>query len=317
MSSEKITLKEVDEVCITILMDNTVDLLMADRNIAQRFHVGKDRVTTIAEHGFSALVRVRCGDKQETVLLDTGISPGGVLHNMEVLNVETSEIQAIVLSHGHNDHTMGLPNLLERMSPKNVPVIVHPDAFLERKIVFPDGSEWNISGPRINDSKQNKFTFLKKNGPTLLAHDRILISGEIDRINDFEKGFPLHYTKRSGKWEQDPLIKDDQCLIVNVRNQGLVIITGCGHAGIVNSICYAQALTGIRDVCAVIGGFHLTGGIFEKIIPATVAELKRINPRYIMPGHCTGWAAIHKIANEMPEAFIPNNVGTKLYITGF
>ncbi|CEO88779.1 hypothetical protein SSCH_260004 [Syntrophaceticus schinkii] len=77
------------------------------------------------------------------------------------------------------------------------------------------------------------------------------------------------------------------------------------------------SLTGIRDVCAVIGGFHLTGGIFEKIIPATVAELKRINPRYIMPGHCTGWAAIHKIANEMPEAFIPNNVGTKLYITGF
>jgi len=316
MLNGEIFLKEVDEVCITILMDNTVDLLMADSDIARRFHVGENRVTTIAEHGFSALIRVRCGDQKETVMLDTGISPGGILHNMKALKIDTSEIQAIILSHGHNDHTMGLPNLLERMKPKNIPVIVHPDAFLERKIVFQDGSEWNISGPRINNSGRNEFTFLKKSGPVLLAHDTILISGEIDRITDFEKGFPLHYTKRLGKWEQDPLIKDDQCLIVNVRNQGLVIITGCGHAGIINSIYYAQALTGIKDVCAVIGGFHLTGGIFEKIIPATVAELKKINPRYIMPGHCTGWSAIHQIANEMPEAMIPNNVGTTLYIAG-
>ena len=104
---------------------------------------------------------------------------------------------------------------------------------------------------------------------------------------------------------------DDQCAIMNVRGQGLVVITGCGHAGVINIIRNAQVLTGIQQIYAVIGGFHLTGGLFESIIPATVATLKEIGPRYIVPGHCTGWAATHRIARELPEAFLQNSVGTE------
>ncbi len=101
---------------------------------------------------------------------------------------------------------------------------------------------------------------------------------------------------------------------MNIRGKGLVILTGCGHAGIINIIRYAQQLTGVDQVYAVVGGFHLTGGLFEPIIPATVAALQAIGPRYVMPGHCTGWAAMHQIANAMPEAFIPNSVGTTLVL---
>ena len=107
---------------------------------------------------------------------------------------------------------------------------------------------------------------------------------------------------------------DDQCAIMHVRGKGLVIVTGCGHAGIINSIRYAQTLTGVDKIYAVVGGFHLTGGLFEPIIPATTAALQKINPRYVMPGHCTGWSAIHQIAHTMPEAFIPNSVGTTLIL---
>ena len=138
------------------------------------------------------------------------------------------------------------------------------------------------------------------------------MSGEIARTTDFEQGFPIHYTKRNGIWEHDPLIKDDQCIILNLSGKGLIIVTGCSHAGIINTIRYAQALTNVDQVYAVVGGFHLTGTIFDKIIPATVAALQKINPAILMPGHCTGWSAIHQIAAAMPGAFIPTNVGTTL-----
>ena len=148
----------------------------------------------------------------------------------------------------------------------------------------------------------------------MLVDGMILISGEIARTTNFEKGFPIHFAQRHDSWEPDPLIMDDQCAIINVRDQGLVIITGCGHSGIINTIRNAQAITGIQKIYAVIGGFHLTGALFEPIIPQTIAALEEIKPRYVMPGHCTGWSATHQIARAMPAAFIPNSVGTQLLL---
>ncbi len=107
---------------------------------------------------------------------------------------------------------------------------------------------------------------------------------------------------------------DDQCALIQVRDKGLIVITGCGHSGIINVIHNAQAITGVQKIYAVIGGFHLTGGLFEPIIPATIAALKAIGPRYVMPGHCTGWSATHRIAQAMPEAYINSSVGTTLIL---
>jgi 7,8-dihydropterin-6-yl-methyl-4-(beta-D-ribofuranosyl)aminobenzene 5'-phosphate synthase len=99
---------------------------------------------------------------------------------------------------------------------------------------------------------------------------------------------------------------------MHVRDRGLVVVSGCSHAGIVNVLHYAQKLTGIEQVYGVMGGFHLSGKFFEKIIGATVNDLVEINPHLIMPCHCTGWKAVHEIARRMPDAFVQPCVGSRL-----
>ena len=162
--------------------------------------------------------------------------------------------------------------------------------------------------------EQENVEFIEERGPSYLVEGMVLVTGQIHRTTDFEKGFPIHYSEINGTWQSDPLIHDDQALVVNVRDKGLVVLTGCGHAGAINSIRYAQKLSGTDTVYALLGGLHLTGAIFEPIISPTVQELKSIGPRLIMPGHCTGWKATHEFAREFPNEFIQPSVGTRLVI---
>jgi 7,8-dihydropterin-6-yl-methyl-4-(beta-D-ribofuranosyl)aminobenzene 5'-phosphate synthase len=314
------SLLEVNKVKITILMDNVTDVLMESNEIVKAYPMGdnphqRGRPLLIAEHGFSALIEVKSGDKTGKILFDTGVSDKGVLHNADVLGIDLVEIQAIVLSHGHPDHTMGLQDILQRIGTKEIKLVLHPDALLNRKWMRPDGVSRKLNAPNIAEIADENVTILENTDPTLLADNMILVSGEITRGTEFEKGFSIHYTERNGIWENDPEIMDAQSIIINLRDQGLVIITGCGHAGIINTIYHAQNLTGIREIHAVLGGFHLTGDVFKHIIPPTISALKEIKPHHIMPGHCTGWSATHQIARELPEAFIPNNVGITLTFT--
>ncbi len=108
----------------------------------------------------------------------------------------------------------------------------------------------------------------------------------------------------------DPLIHDDQAVVMSVRGRGLVVLSGCGHAGIINILLHARALTGVERIHAVLGGFHLTGRLFEPLITPTVEALKAISPSLIVPAHCTGWRATHEIARALPDAFVANSVGT-------
>jgi 7,8-dihydropterin-6-yl-methyl-4-(beta-D-ribofuranosyl)aminobenzene 5'-phosphate synthase len=110
--------------------------------------------------------------------------------------------------------------------------------------------------------------------------------------------------------ENDPLIKDDQAIILSIKDKGLVVITGCGHSGIINILKYAKELTGEDRIYAVIGGIHLTGGIFEPIIPRTIDKLEKLKPRFLIPCHCSGLKAVNEIARKMSNAFIQNSVGT-------
>ena len=314
---QKIDLPKVDEVKITLVMDNSIDLLMSSSEVAKRFPLAQnqfERPQPIAQHGFSALIHVRQNEKSGVVLFDTGVTRDGILYNMDVFGIDPRDIQAIVLSHGHADHALGLPGLINRLGKRNLPLVLHPDAYLERKVILPNGIEISLPPPQKSDLRQENIEVIEEAGPSMLADGMLLVSGEVARTTEFEKGFPIHYANHHGKWEPDPLIMDDQCVILNVRDEGLVIVTGCGHAGIINIIRNAQALTGIHHVYAVIGGFHLTGAVFEPIIPATIAALQSLRPRYVMPGHCTGWNAIHQIARTMPQAFIPNSVGTTLVL---
>jgi 7,8-dihydropterin-6-yl-methyl-4-(beta-D-ribofuranosyl)aminobenzene 5'-phosphate synthase len=254
------------------------------------------------------------GDKQGTVLFDTGVSRRGILWNFDVLEIDAKEIQAIVLSHGHADHALGFRGIVDRLGPRGIPLVLHPDAYLERKLVLPNGDEFFLRPPSRADFRREGIELIETIQPSSLVDGMLLVSGEVERTTEFEKGFPIHHAKRHGAWGPDPLIPDDQCAILNVRGKGLVIVTGCGHSGIVNVIRNAQRLTGVTQLCAVMGGFHLTGRLFEPIIPATVAALKQLAPRYLIPGHCTGYSAMLQIAQALPDAFVPNSVGTAIVL---
>jgi 7,8-dihydropterin-6-yl-methyl-4-(beta-D-ribofuranosyl)aminobenzene 5'-phosphate synthase len=311
-------LPEVDQVEILTVLDNSLDLLMAGSETARRVPldgtVGEGRSILRAEHGFSILVTVVKGGQREKFLLDAGLTKETLIHNMDVLEIRPSDLHAIVLSHGHTDHVAGLMGLLSRTGRRRLPLLLHPDAFLQRKTVLPDGGEVLLPPPDRRGIEQEGVVLVEERGASMLLGGLALVTGQIARTTDFEKGFPVHYARIDGEWRPDPLIHDDQAVVMNVKGKGLVVLSGCGHAGIVNVLRHATTLTGVGNVHAVLGGFHLTGRLFEPLIAPTVQALKEIGPKLIVPSHCTGWKATHEIARALPDAFVPNSVGTTFVI---
>ena len=152
MDAAPVTLQAVDRLEITVLLDNSIDVFLASTEAVQRAQLPTDlpwgeRQALIAEHGYAALVRVQAAERSATLLFDAGISPHGLMHNMDVLEVRPLDIHSIVLSHGHVDHTHGLVGLLKRVGKRRMPVLLHPDAFVNRKLLFPDGHEARTPAP--------------------------------------------------------------------------------------------------------------------------------------------------------------------------
>jgi 7,8-dihydropterin-6-yl-methyl-4-(beta-D-ribofuranosyl)aminobenzene 5'-phosphate synthase len=264
----------------------------------------------VAEHGLSFLVSVISEGKRRTLLFDTGSSVGALTHNLRALNADPAEIEAIVLSHGHFDHTMGLNGLAEKLRPLP-PLFVHPDAWLRRRIAIPGRDPWELPTTSQEKIRAAGFPVIEAREPTSLLGGGIVLTGEIERTTEFEQGLPVHQAFRDGEWQADPLLPDDQALVAHVRGKGLVVITGCGHSGVINTVRYARKITGIDRVYAVLGGFHLSGLLYEAIIPPTVEALREISPDVIVPSHCTGWRAVQALAEAFPDGFIPSSVGTK------
>jgi 7,8-dihydropterin-6-yl-methyl-4-(beta-D-ribofuranosyl)aminobenzene 5'-phosphate synthase len=268
----------------------------------------------VAEHGFSALVTVTRGDHRHTLLFDTGVSPGGMAGNVERLGLDVGEIEVVVLSHGHFDHAGGFDGLARLRGRVGLPLTVHPLVWSRRRVAVPGSPPWELPTLRRSSVEAEGFEVVERRQPSLLLDGCVLITGEVDRTTEFEQGMPFHEAQRDGRWEPDPLIVDDQALVVHVRGQGLVVLTGCGHAGAVNIARHALRLTGVDRLHALLGGFHLTGPLFEPIIEPTVDALAEHAPDLIVPAHCTGWRAQHRLAAALPDAFVPNAVGTSFVL---
>ncbi|MGC8628150.1 MAG: MBL fold metallo-hydrolase [Acidimicrobiales bacterium] len=321
--SSAVTLLPVDEVTVTVLVDNTFDALLTPQDSVTRpplatgfvpgaqFEGGRALAGLLAEHGFSALVRVRRGTTWASLLFDTGASPDAMATNAGRLGLDLGDIQGVVLSHGHFDHTGGFPGLARLRRHQSLPVIAHPAVWSRRRTALPGAEPVELPTLSADALSKEGFEVTEQSGPSLLADGSILVTGEVERTTDFELGMPPSHQAWDGHgWHHDATVIDDQALVAHLRGRGLVVLTGCGHAGVVNIVRYAVRLTGVDKLCAVIGGFHLSGPSFEPAIAPTVAALSELSPEVVLPGHCTGWRAQHALAAALPGAWVPSSSGT-------
>jgi len=305
----------VDRVEILVLMDSMADYLLAASEHVVRPPLIKDgwihRNPLLAEHGLSLLIRLFRNGSSQTVLLDTGWSEIGLLHNMKHLRIDPESIKTIVLSHGHIDHCGGLLSLLDQIN-HTVLVVAHPDAFASVRYL-----EWEN---KVNLIQPDKQAILDKGGQLIESIEPYLspdglwaATGQIPRVTEFERGVPNAYLERDGHKERDDIL-DDQSIVISLKDTGLVVVAGCAHSGIINTIKYGKELTGLEHVHAVIGGFHLSGAMMEPIHDQTIDALHGIGPDILVPMHCTGFKAIARIKQEFPDQQILSGVGAKFIL---
>jgi len=253
----------------------------------------------IGQHGFSALIELKRPDGATRVLVDAGQDARVILANARRLGLDLSQVDAVLITHGHYDHAGGLLELLSEVELRNKPVIIHPDA-LKPKLAFRAGKLVSAGVPGLSEDviRARGAIPLVSRGSLKLA-DGILTTGEVRRQTDFERveGF---YTVGPGGLVEDPML-DDQGLVVELP-AGLIIITGCAHSGVVNTILHAQELTGREHVLAVVGGFHLEGAS-QEVLDRTVEALKRISPEQVLACHCTGLRAFCRLQSAFGPKF--------------
>lgn len=306
----------VDRVEILTLQDNVIDLVARDNNDvidrAMPLVGGEIRNSILAEHGFSALVTLTDGDTTRRMLFDFGFSEHGAAFNADALGVDLSGVEQMALSHGHLDHVGGIRALVEKTGKTGIPLVLHPAAFRHpRYHKVSETLKYNFPTFTPEKAAAAGAAVIPTKDPYPMLDNTAVFLGRIPRTTAFEKGVPNLLCEIDGAVVQDPF-DDDTAVVFKVRNKGLVVLSGCAHSGIVNTVRYARKVTGIDTIMAIMGGFHLSGQDLEQVIQPTVEALKTLNPTYIVPTHCTGRQAVGLIEKAMPENFILNMAGTKL-----
>ncbi len=261
------------------------------------------RAGLLAEHGLSVLIET----DDVNILMDTGLSIS-VCHNADSLGVDLSKIDKIVLSHGHHDHTGGLRQVLGRMR-KRVEVIAHPDV-LAPKYASREGYEPVYIGMPFERRELESLgaVFNLTTEPVKLS-ENITTTGEVPMKTDFEQIDPNLKVKDGDEIKPDMLL-DDLAIIIN-NNGELVVILGCAHRGIINTLYLAREITGIKQIAMVIGGCHLIGASEERVW-RTIAALRELGVQKLGVSHCTGLPAAVILAHEFGEDFFFNNTGTHI-----
>jgi 7,8-dihydropterin-6-yl-methyl-4-(beta-D-ribofuranosyl)aminobenzene 5'-phosphate synthase len=244
----------------------------------------------IGEWGYAALVEAD-GKK---FLFDTGASPDVVLKNAATLGIDLSVVEDVVVSHHHDDHTSGLLSLRRELLLKNPNAMsrVHVSGNIFTPRLKADGSDGNGLTPIRGPYEATGGRFILHEGPTELAPG-VWFTGPVPRkfpeTNWSDQGLRIH----TSTGDTADNIPDDAALVFDTSD-GLVILTGCGHAGIVNIATYAQTITAKKTVFAVIGGLHLFAKP-DDVVDWTGAQLKRVGVKYLLAGHCTGIEATMRL----------------------
>ena len=272
------------------------------------------RITTLSENtagmdgflgewGLSILVE---SDKAK-VLFDTGQSVSTV-HNARLLGINLSQIDKIVLSHGHFDHTGGLRQVLSEIG-REIEVIAHPDIWQAKYDTSESGESRYIGIPFSRRELESLGAKFRLTAEPVAINDYIMTSGEVPMVTDYEEIEPSLVVKESGGFKPD-IFRDDQALIIKTP-PGLVVILGCAHRGIINTLYHARKLIGVKKIDTVIGGCHLMNASEERIW-RTVAALKELGVGRLGACHCTGMAASVIMAQEFGDRFLLSNAGTVL-----
>lgn len=256
----------------------------------------------LGEWGLSVLVEV----DGLRVLVDTGRSVS-VVHNAESMGIDLSTIYCIVISHGHHDHTGGLRDVLRRKG--EVEVIAHPDIWAAKYAQRAQRPARYCGIPFLREELESLGARFKLVKEPVRISDQIMTTGEVPMSSGYEAIEKDLFVRESGVLHPDPLA-DDLALVIDT-DFGLVVILGCAHRGIVNTLRHAQKLTGKELVYAAIGGTHLFRASEERL-DKTIADLKEMGIQRLGACHCTGFYASARLAQEFGDAFFPNNAGTRL-----
>jgi 7,8-dihydropterin-6-yl-methyl-4-(beta-D-ribofuranosyl)aminobenzene 5'-phosphate synthase len=321
---------EVDALEVLVLVDNLTDSLSSNPpDVLPEWSVlltgGKLRVLAgsnicCAHHGLSLLLTARVGSLRHTLLFDAGPAAATFQRNTEILGVDFKSIEAVVLSHGHWDHAGGLlaavESIAQRRGSKSFTCYVHPGMFRQRATKRPDGqlyvnelvpdpAQLSVAGAYVVNTRE----------PQSVAEGAFYVSGEIPRVTSYEAGVPNHVTRSldGTSWEPDPLIMDERFVSVNVKRKGQLVFSACSHAGLINVLTHARSVFPSVPLYGAMGGLHLSG-INERVIPQTVADLRKFGLKLLAPGHCTGWRAISQLAREFGDELVPSAVGKKYLI---
>lgn len=320
-------LRPVDSCEVLVLVDNVSDILSTvPENVTPEVpNVVKAGATELsgkclccAQWGLSLIISTIVDGEKQTLLFDSGPEGYGVDRNGDRLGVNFEEIDAAVFSHGHWDHVGGMITALSLISAakdgRKTPVFANQGMFVERAMQRPDGSRLpfaKVPSPQELENAGGQV-ILGDDERTLLA-DNFYLSGEITRTTSYEKGLLGQVCKTpEGDWVKDELILDERFVAVNVRGKGIIVFTACSHAGVVNVLRHARKVFDPIPIYGVMGGFHLSGNYCESIIPETVADMQDFDLRVLVPGHCTGWRATHKLVETFGEAKVtPSAVGRR------
>ena len=320
------SLQPVDSLEVSVLVENVVDPLSTlPKGVAGEHAVLRSKglkmlsghVRCCASHGLSLVITARIGSDIRILLFDAGPEAYTLSRNGDRLRTPFGEVGGIVLSHGHWDHAGGIPEavrlILSMNGGKPVPFHVNPGMFLTRGMKRADG--FVLPAERVMDPVDlagRGAAVVNSPEPRALMEQMFYLSGEIPRVTPYERGLPPHVKlSQDGRgWEPDPLIMDERYVAVHVKGKGAVVFTACSHAGVINVLKDARNVFGDVPLYAVMGGFHLSGAEVEAIIPDTVRDFAMFGLKRIVPCHCTGWRALHALAQVYSEdVLVPSAVG--------